>query len=125
MSGRGRENADEMLMAALAAGKTVRDAAAEAGVSDRTVFRRLEQVDFRQRVADMRARMVEAAAGRLADAAGAACARLKSLLEAESESVQLGAARTILEQTVRLRELLEIESRLKKLEEQCVSKTDS
>ena len=125
MAVRGRRNGDEFLIAGLAAGKAVKDAATEAGVSERTVFRRLEEAEFLNRVAELRGRMVESASGRLANAAGAACDRLKGLLEAASESVQLGAARTILEQAVRLRELLDLESRLKILEERCSSAHES
>ena len=120
-----RRKGDEPLVLALAVGKTVRDAAVEAGVSERTVFRRLEEAEFLNRVTELRGRMVESASGRLANAAGAACDRLKGLLEAASESVQLGAARTILEQAVRLRELLDLESRLKILEERCNSAHES
>lgn len=119
MSHRGRSNADDLLVAALASGKSVKDAACEAGVSERTAFRRLEQTDFVRRVAELRGRMVESAAGRLAAAAGAACDRLTKLLNAESEGVQLGAARLILEQAVRLREVVDLERRLAALEEAC------
>jgi hypothetical protein len=42
---RGRKNADEAL--ALASGKSVREAAAEAGVSKRTAHRRLADPGFR------------------------------------------------------------------------------
>ena len=112
MAVRGRRNGDEFLIAGLAAGKAVKDAATEAGVSERTAFRRIGEADFRQRVAELRGRMIEAAVGRLAATAGVACDRLTKLLEAESESVQLGAARTILDQTIRWRELLAIETRL-------------
>ena len=119
MAGRGRRNGDELLMSAIAAGKTVRDAASDAGVSERTAFRRIGDADFRQRVADLRGRMLETVAGRLADTAGAACDRLTKLLDAESPSVQLSAARTILEQSVRWRELIDHESRIVALEERC------
>lgn len=119
MAGRGRSNADELLVAALASGKAVKDAAGEAGVSERTAFRRLEQADFCRRVAELRGRMVESAAGRLAAAAGAACETLTKLLSASSESVQLAAAKTILDQAVRLREVTDLERRLAALEEAC------
>ena len=125
MAVRGRRNGDEFLIAGLAAGKAVKDAATEAGVSERTAFRRIGEADFRQRVAELRGRMIEAAVGRLAATAGVACDRLTKLLEAESESVQLGAARTILDQTIRWRELLAIETRLTRLEERCDSTHDS
>ena len=112
-------------MTNLAAGKTAPEAAAEAGVSERTVYRRMEQPEFRQSVLELRGRMMDDVAGRFAEAAGAAFERLHSLLGAENEFVQLGAARTILEQMIRLRDFVEFESRLRRVEEQCDSSQNS
>ncbi len=50
MAARGRKNADVELVAALASGSTVREAAQSAGVAERTVYRRLEDAEFRSRV---------------------------------------------------------------------------
>jgi transposase len=63
----GRKNADLALAAALAAGQKIEDAAAQAGVSASTAYRRLRSPPFRQRVDELRGRMVEATVGRLAD----------------------------------------------------------
>ena len=64
---RGRQSADDRLAAELACGKTVRDAATATGVAERTAHRRQSEPEFRAKVADLRAGMVSAAAGRLAD----------------------------------------------------------
>jgi hypothetical protein len=63
----GRTIADDALAAALAEGKTVRDAVVAAGVSERTAYRRLGDPAFRQKVSEIRARMLERAAGVMAD----------------------------------------------------------
>ena len=50
MANRGRKSADSVLIVALAAGRTVGEAAEEAGVSPRTVHRRLDDPEFRQQL---------------------------------------------------------------------------
>ena len=122
MAGNGRHRADESLIAILAAGTSVQEAAVKAGVGERTAFRRLNDPEFRQRLAQTKGQMLEAASTRLVASAGAACEELERLLKkAESESVRLGAARTILEQVLRMRELVEIDQRLLALEQRLKS----
>src|SRR5204863_65773 len=72
VAGSGRGNADAALVAALAAGSTIRDAAKTAGVAERTVYRRLEDPGFRQRVNNARAELIAHAVGKLAEASTAA-----------------------------------------------------
>ncbi|CAA9293305.1 MAG: hypothetical protein AVDCRST_MAG77-4946 [uncultured Chloroflexi bacterium] len=103
---------------ALAAGATYTDAGQRAGVSERTVARRMEDTAFRAEVADCRRLMVERAIGQLADASTAAVATLRALLDAESDTARLGAARSILELGTKLRESVEMEARLIELEQQ-------
>jgi len=57
---------DDELILALAAGATVREAAEQAGISERTAHRRLADADFRRAVDEARGRMFDAALGRLA-----------------------------------------------------------
>lgn len=116
MAGGDRSKADSALLAALAGGQTIRDAAAAARVSERTVYRRLDDPDFCRQIAAARDELLARSVGRLADATGAAVAKLVTLLEAESESVQLAAARAILEHSVRLREAAELAARMTELE---------
>lgn len=111
-----RHKGDNAIVVALAAGGNVREAAQRASVSERTVWRRLEDPDFRQLVLNCRTAMLEVAVGQLAEAASDAVTTLRRLLMADSESIQLGAARTILEAGPRLRESLEIEMRIAHLE---------
>jgi hypothetical protein len=101
---RGRRNADEALALALASGQTLRDAAPAAGVSERTAGRRWVDPAFRRRVSELRGEMVQRSLGRMADGMSEAADVLRKLLAAESETVRLGAARSMLELGVKLRE---------------------
>ena len=117
MAENGRRKGDAVLLLALAGGQTVRDAARAAAIGERTASRRLADPDFRQRVGQLRADMVERALGKMADGMAAAADTLRQLLKAESESVRLGAARSLLELGVKLRESVELEERLATSEE--------
>lgn len=112
----GKRKGDAALVAALAVGMTVRDAARAAGLSERTAHRRLEDPGFRRTVADARARLIESACGQLAEASTAAVSTLRALLDAEGENVRLGAARAVLELGAKLRESVELEQRIAALE---------
>ncbi len=115
MADNGRQKGDAALLVALASGQTVRDAAQAADISERTAHRRLEDAAFRRRVADVRADMVARSVGMLADASSEAVATLKGLLRAESESVKLGAARSVLEIGTKLRESVELTAEVAEL----------
>jgi hypothetical protein len=78
MPQRGKRNADEALLTALACGASVEVAAQKAGVSESTAYRRLGEPAFQQRLRDMRADMVQRTGGMLTAAAGEA---VKALLE--------------------------------------------
>ena len=116
MAHSGRLNADDLLASALASGSTIRDAAKTAEVSERTAHRRMSDPAFRAQVAMIRGRTVEAAMGRLTEAMCDASDTLRRLLEAESETVRLGAARSVLELGVKLRESVDFEARIAALE---------
>jgi hypothetical protein len=119
MAAGGRKNADDALAIALASGLTVEDAARQAGLSERTAYRRLAVPGYRQRVAEARGEMVARALGRLADGMTAAADTLRQLLAASGDNVKLGAARALLELGVKLRESVELERRLADLEARC------
>ncbi len=118
MAHRGRRNADEALALALATGQTPRASAQATGISERTAARRWADPAFRRRVSELRGDMVQLSLGRLADGMGDAAGKLRELLAAESESVRLGAARSLLKLGVKLRESVELEQRLQTLEAQ-------
>jgi HEAT repeat protein len=113
---RGRRNADEALALAVASGQSLRDAAGAAGVSERTAARRWADAAFRRRVSALRGDMVQRCVGRMADGMAEAADVLRQLLKADSESVRLGAARSLLELGVKLREAAELAERIGELE---------
>lgn len=117
MADGGRRTADEALAAELATGKTVRDAATAAGVAERTVYRRLGEPEFRAKVAGLRAGMLSAAAGRLADSMAAAADHLRALLGAKDPNVRLRAATQIVTLALKVTELADLERRVKDLED--------
>jgi hypothetical protein len=113
-----RKKADEALLMALACGATAESAARSSGLSERTVFRRLSDPAFRQRLQAMRADMVQRAAGTLTAAAAEAIRTLLNLLQPlNSPAVRLGASRTILEMGIRMRDASDLETRLTTLEQ--------
>lgn len=122
MAQRGRRNADQALLLALACGATIENAARSAGVSESTAYRRLAEPDFKHRLHQVRADMVQRTAGALTAAAQEA---VRTLLALQKDSVpaavRLGAARAILELGVRLRESAEFEQRIAALEQQVQS----
>ena len=89
MPGR-RKKADTELVLALAYGATPEQAAQKAGVSLRTVYRRLTETAFRAQVQDLRAEMLRRMAGMLTAAGLVSVKTLTKLQEsAVSESVRL------------------------------------
>jgi hypothetical protein len=113
----------EAVALALAAGATIPAAAARARCGARTVKRWLtEHPGFRRHVDELRAEMVGRALGTLADAMTEAAAVLRQLLAAKSDTVRLGACRSILELTTKLKETTDLEQRLSALEQQLEEK---
>jgi hypothetical protein len=111
-----RSRSDELLLGALAAGSPVDRAAATAGVSVRTAYRRLAEPGFSGRLAQARDELISSALGELVECASEAVATLRALLRASDERVRLGAAKSTLEQLLRLRETLTLSQRLATLE---------
>jgi hypothetical protein len=119
MAQRGRQQADEALLLALACGATVENAARLVGVSPRIAHRRLADAAFRRRLQSARVDMVQRAAAMLTAAALEAVKTLLTLQQpAVSPAVRLGAARAVLELGMKLREFADLEERLAPLEQQ-------
>ncbi len=113
---RGRAGADAALVTALAVGATVEQAAERAGVSARTAHRRLDDPDFVRRVDEARAELLGRAMARLSATCTSAVTTLGNLLTAESDSVRLGAARSILDLALRWRSEADLAQRLDRVE---------
>lgn len=111
-----RVAADDVLVGALASGATRAEAAEAAGVAPVTVYRRLSDPAFADRVQAARARILDDVLTRTADLAGRAVDKLGQLLEAESPAVQLGACRVILTTAAEFGEKAELAERVAALE---------
>ncbi len=116
MSHRGRHSADELLAAQIAAGKTLRDAATTAGVSEKTAQRRATDPEFRGKVSQLRAGFIGNAAGILADGMTEAASTLRSLLTDADASIRHKAAVKLIELGLRAAELGDLEARVSELE---------
>jgi hypothetical protein len=118
MAQTGKRNADHRLLLALACGATIEAAARQAGVSESTAHRRLADAAFRKELQGLRGDMVRRTAGTLTAAASEAVRTLLDLLKPSApHAARLGAARSVLEIGVKLREAAELEERLAALEE--------
>ena len=106
----------ERAILALLGGATVLETSAQAGVSKRTVFKWLQELEFRQRLDqgrdDIRGRNINLIKTTLGDAVKTA----RMLLKSQSESVRLAACRILLEYGLKVIELSEITDRIGKLE---------
>ena len=110
--------ADDALLLALDCGLSAEQAAKQAGVSVKTAYRRLEDAALRGRLGDLRAELLARAAAMLTAAAVESVRTLADLLKpANAPATRLNAARAILEHGVKLRAIVEVESRLKDLED--------
>lgn len=118
MSAGGRPNGDEAILLALACGATYANAAQQAGVHERTVRRRMANPAFVARLRHLRGEMLERAGGALVAAAMKSVQTLLSLQDMnQPPAVRLGAARAVLEIGLKIREVAELEVRLRELEE--------
>jgi hypothetical protein len=116
---RTRKKTDEVLLSALACGATVDSAAHAAGMSARTVHRRLQEPAFQGRLQQARTDMIQRTAAMLTAAGLESVKTLLNLQQAASPAgVRLGAARSILELGAKLREASELAQRLASLEAQ-------
>jgi HPt (histidine-containing phosphotransfer) domain-containing protein len=88
---------DEVLVAALAAGRTYEAAGQLAGISGRTVARRMTDPAFARQVAARRDEQVHTLAGLLSSLSAAAVAAVASCLDDEDPKNRLAAAKLILD----------------------------
>lgn len=108
----------ELAIAALLTAATLDQAAQACGLSKATLTRWLRMPEFLTAFRAARRAAVEAAIGRLQQATVAAVDALERNLTCGRASVEVAAARTVLEQAVRGIELMDLEERLDALERQ-------
>lgn len=93
---------DDALFQALLNGANIHCAANMSGLSERTVFRRMADPAFRQRLENARELLRDSILARLTDAAGAAVDTLWHLLEDDESSIRLSAAKSLLDALVKV-----------------------
>jgi hypothetical protein len=117
MSGKRPRRGDEVLVTALACGATVEGAARKAGLSERTVYRRLADPDFQSRLRHERAELARRAAGLLT---AASLESVRTLVELQGTALppaaRLGAARAVIGLGMKLREEVDLVDRVAELE---------
>ncbi|MDQ3821399.1 MAG: hypothetical protein M3362_27480 [Acidobacteriota bacterium] len=110
------------LLTALASGASIKEAARLSGVGERTAHRRLEDSAFQERIRNLRSEYLSAAVGKLSETTIEAANTLRELLNSQSDSVRLSAARAILEFAPKLRESVELEKRMAHIEAEVFKK---
>ena len=112
-----RESQDQVLVVALAAGKTHEVAGELAGVSAKTVQRRLLDADFTARVTRGRAARHAQISGALLTSAEQAVTTLVDLLDDADPKVRLAASRELLTSSHRYVDQADVLERLRSLEQ--------
>jgi hypothetical protein len=109
---------DTKLLLALACGASVENAARQSGLTERTVYRRLKDPAFKDKINAVRREMLTRAAGAMT---AAAMESVKTLLDLQKPNqpgaVRLGAARSILEIGIKMREVTDIEEQMAQVKE--------
>jgi hypothetical protein len=114
-----RNNRDQKadLALALATGSTVRAWAKARNVPERTAYKWARSPEVKKQVRRIRRRAIDRAVGRLSRHAAAAADQIARLAKAaESESVQLQAARAVLADLMHVANYAELEDRIAQLE---------
>lgn len=98
-----RSAQDEIIVSALTTGSSYSEAGELAGVSGRTVARRMEDTSFARLVAERRKEQVVAVAGRVSSLTTEAITAVEDCLSDESARTRLAAAKLLLEWSFKLR----------------------
>src|SRR5271166_3738990 len=118
MSVPGKRGADPKLLLLLACGASAESAARQTGVSESTVRRRLKDPDFVRKLHKQRAEMHLRIANQLTAAGTEGVRTMVQLMQPNNTgSVRLGAARTVVELSSKVRETADLALRLAELEQ--------
>src|SRR3984957_5929430 len=125
MALKGKQSEDPKLLLALACGATAETAARQAGVSESTVRRRLKDKGFVQKLHKLRAEMHLRVADQLTAASTEGVRTMVQLMkETNSGTVRLGAARSVVELSTKVRETADLAVRLAELEQRLEQQAD-
>jgi hypothetical protein len=121
-----RTKANPTLLIALACGASVKSAALKAGVSERTVYRRLADPRFQKQLANFQTETIQRATAMLTSLSAGAVNTLGALLDPSVPfAVMHKSACSILQLGAEQREKLELEQRLATLEQRLGEQTQT
>lgn len=106
----------ESAIASLLSTTTIKEAAAQAGIGEVTLWRWLQEQEFAAAYRAARRQVVERAISELQSATGEAVEALKRNLACENPAVEIRAARIIIEQAIKGVELVDLQERVERLE---------
>lgn len=112
-----RNRQEEAALAALLAEPTIALAATKAGISHSTLVRWMAEPVFKARYREARRQVVEAAIGRLQTVTTKAVDTLERNLSCGIPAVEVGAAKSVLDQAVKAVELVDLAERVEQLEQ--------
>ena len=112
------KNNDEKILSALIATKTISAAAVTAGVSERTIYSRLADDDFRAEYERRQSMTLDAACKALREAMTEAVDVFTSIMKDadKSQAARISAARSVFDYGVKLTELTDLAARVAALE---------
>jgi hypothetical protein len=116
MPGGSKVASRDLAACALAAGKTIAEAAVAANAKERTVKDWNTDATFRARVTALRSEMVGRACGELADSMSAAAKKLRALVDRGPDMIALRASVALIASALRVAELTELQTRVEELE---------
>jgi hypothetical protein len=111
---------DDLLAAALVAGKTITTAARTVGIGERTARRRMQLPAFRQRLRELRARLIEDALTVVSGSMTEAAKAFKALLKHKDPWMRLAAARAIMATGDKLREGVDLAAEMAALRRELI-----
>jgi DNA-binding MurR/RpiR family transcriptional regulator len=112
-----RAQREDAAIAALLSEPTIAEAATKAGISESTLLRWLQEPGFKGRCRAARRSVVESAIGRLQQAASQAVDALVKNLTCGVPAVEVGAAKSVLDQALKAVELVDLAERIEALEQ--------
>ena len=107
---------DALLALAVASGKSISAIADEANLDRGTIHRKLENPNFCRQVAEFRDQLIGTALGRMTDNMTRAADALAQLLDAPEAHIRLRAIRLLFTMGIRLRDSIDLSSRVRALE---------
>ena len=114
----------EAVIVALLSNPKIKDAAADAGVNEATVWRLMQREDFQRRYREAQGKVFDGALGTLQGVTSEAVAALQKNLSCGVPAAEVQAAKIILDYTMRARELFDYGDRIKALEERMRDRRD-